>query len=135
MLSDALQSSESVFNYKNVYPYFLLIERLEWLRMANLEQTTLRQIINENFYRIDQRLSEMTQQIDKLADRDMLRIDRTEQVKLRVEELSEEIGNLVMRMNALEQWSSAQKMMIRHGVTVIIVLVIIALYAAWNNGF
>lgn len=121
------------FYYKKSYNPLVIGDYTRRGKILNLEKNTLRQILDENFYKIDQRLLELTQQVDKMADRDMLRIDRIAQVKFRQEELSELLEELENRVEVIEQWSSTQKTLIRHSSTVIICLVIIGLYAVWTN--
>jgi len=101
--------------------------------MADNEQKFIRQILNEGFHRLDSALFEVTMQIDKLADRDMIRFDRVEQVKLRQDELLEMLEELDIRIKTLENWSQKSHIIIRHSVSVIVCVVIIITYLYYSS--
>jgi len=98
------------------------------------EKRFLREILDEGFYKLDRALFEIQMQIDKLADRDMLRVDRVDQVRLRQEELSEQIQELDMRVRSLETWSQKSHIIYRHGVSMVVSITVILLVVYWASG-
>lgn len=95
------------------------------------QDKTLRQILLENFVQIDKSLSTIKRAIEIMAKQTIVSDYEMTQLKYQVGALSESLDQLEQRVVVLEKHASSATLVIRHGATLLIGVVIVLLLNYW----
>lgn len=97
----------------------------------NVQDKTLRQILLENFVQIDRSLGALKRAIEIMAKQTVVSDYEMTQLKYQIGSISESLNELEQRVVILENHASVATLVIRHGATLLIGVVIVLLLNYW----